>query len=251
MSTPTAAPRVLVVGATSAIAHAVARRYAARGARLYLVGRRAETLTDNAADLQVRGAPVVRTAVLDANQIERHADVLRAAFAAFDGFDAALIAHGMLPDQAASERSVETMLQSFDTNARSVIALLTLLAQRFEAAGHGAIGVITSPAGDRGRASNYVYGAAKAAVTVFAAGLRNRLHRRGVRVLTLAPGFVDTPMTAGFTKGPLWATPERVARDIERALDSGFGVVYTPGFWRWIMRAIRLVPERLFVRLKL
>ena len=157
----------------------------------------------------------------------------------------------MLPDQAASEASVAVTVDSFDINARSVIALLTGLANRFEQQGQGAIGVLSSPAGDRGRASNYVYGAAKAAVTVFASGQRNRLYAKGVRVLTLEPGFVDTPMTASFRKGPLWARPERVAEDIERALQRGFGVVYTPWFWRWIMAIIRLVPERIFVRLKL
>ena len=180
----------------------------------------------------------------------RHAEVIAAAFAAFGGFDAVLVAWGVLPDQAASERSAEIAVASFDTNARSVIALLTDLANRFESQGQGAIAVLSSPAGDRGRASNYVYGAAKAAVTVFASGLRNRLHAKGVRVLTIEPGFVDTPMTASFTKGPLWARPERVAEDIVRALERGFGVVYTPWFWRWIMAIIRHVPERIFVRMK-
>jgi decaprenylphospho-beta-D-erythro-pentofuranosid-2-ulose 2-reductase len=128
---------------------------------------------------------------------------------------------------------------------------MTDLANRFEQQGSGALAVISSPAGDRGRASNYVYGAAKAAVTVLAAGLRHRLAAKGVRVLTILPGFVDTPMTASFTKGPLWASPERVAADIERALDKGFGSVYTPWFWRWIMLIIRHVPERIFIRTKL
>ena len=115
----------------------------------------------------------------------------------------------------------------------------------------GAIAVVSSVAGERGRASNYVYGAAKAAVSTFAAGLRHRLHGRGIRVVTILPGFVDTPMTAAFAKGALWATPERVARDIERALERGNGVIYTPGFWRAIMWLIRAVPESLFVRTKL
>ena len=198
-------PRVLVFGATSAIAHAVSRRYAADHASIVLVGRRAEPLAANATDLRVRGAADVRTALLDAHDLPRHAEVIATAFAAFGGFDAVLVAWGVLPDQAASERSAEIAVVSFDTNARSVIALLTELANRFESQGHGAIAVLSSPAGDRGRASNYTYGAAKAAVTVFASGLRNRLHAKGVRVLTIEPGFVDTPMTASFTKGPLWA----------------------------------------------
>ena len=243
--------RTLVIGATSAIAHAFARRCAVRHGSLVLVGRRDAALEANAADLRVRGAADVRTATLEADDLPRHAEVMTSAFAAFGGFDAALVAWGVLPDQAASERSAAVALASFDTNARSVIALLTDLANRFEGQGRGAIGVLSSPAGDRGRASNYVYGAAKAAVTVFASGLRNRLHAKGVRVLTIEPGFVDTPMTASFKKGPLWARPERVAKDIERALRQGFGVVYTPWFWRWIMVIIRLVPERIFVRMRL
>jgi decaprenylphospho-beta-D-erythro-pentofuranosid-2-ulose 2-reductase len=243
--------RLLVFGATSAIAHAVSRRYAAAHASIVLVGRRAEALEANARDLRVRGAADVRTALLEAHDLPRHAEVIAAAFAAFGGFDAVLIAWGVLPDQAASERSAEIAIAGFDTNARSVIALLTDLANRLESQGQGAIAVLSSPAGDRGRASNYMYGAAKAAVTVFASGLRNRLYTKGVRVLTIEPGFVDTPMTASFTKGPLWARPEQVAEDIVRALEKGFGVVYTPWFWRWIMAIVRLVPERIFVRMKL
>ena len=244
-------PRLLVVGATSAIAHAVARRYATRQARLFLAARDPTGLAANAADLTARGAQDVQSTGFDALDLADHQAMLAAAFAAFGGFDAVLLAWGTLPDQARCEGSVADTLAAFDTNGRSVVALLTLLAQRFEAQGHGAIVVLSSPAADRGRASNYVYGAAKAAVSVFAAGLRHRLHGKGVRVVTVSPGFVDTPMTADFPKGPLWARPADVAEDIERAIDRGFGVVYTPWFWAVIMRIIRLVPERLFVRTKL
>jgi short-subunit dehydrogenase len=244
-------PCVLIVGATSAIANAVARRYAARGAALFGVARRMEALEANAQDLRVRGAASVHAQAMDANDIDAHAAVLEAAWAALGGMDVALVAHGVLPDQARCEATVAEMLATFDTNARSTLALLTLLGNRFAAQGAGAIGVISSPAADRGRASNYAYGAAKAAVSTFASGLRNRLHSVGVRVVTIEPGFVDTPMTAGFAKGPLWADPARVASDIEAALDHGFGVVYTPWFWRWIMVVIRHLPERLFVRMKL
>jgi len=243
--------RLLIIGATSAIAHALARRRAARGARLVLVGRNEAALAAHADDLRVRGAAEVRTALLDADDTPRHAEVIDAAFAAFGGFDAVLIAHGVLPDQPACEASAAAALASFDTNARSVLALLTPIANRLERQRSGVIAVLSSPAGERGRASNYVYGAAKAAVAVFASGLRQRLARSGVRVLTLSPGFVDTPMTAAFPKGALWATPERVAADIDAAMRGGFGTVYTPWFWRWIMLLIRSIPERLFVRMKL
>jgi decaprenylphospho-beta-D-erythro-pentofuranosid-2-ulose 2-reductase len=243
--------RLLIIGATSAIATAVARRYAVRGARVHLMGRRADAVEAAAADLRVRGAGEVKTTVLDANDTASHGAALAVAWQGWGGFDHALVAHGVLPEQALCEADAQAALASFDTNARSVVSLLTYVANRLEQQGSGALAVISSPAGDRGRASNYVYGAAKAAVTVLAAGLRHRLAAKGVRVLTILPGFVDTTMTASFAKGPLWASPERVAADIERALDKGFGSVYTPWFWRWIMLMIRHVPERIFIRTKL
>jgi hypothetical protein len=243
--------RVLIIGATSAIATAVARRYAAASARLFLVGRRMPALLALADDLRVRGAAEVDCAELDANDIASHARVIEQAWTRWSGVDRILVAHGVLPDQPQCEQSVDDALASFDTNARSVLALLLPLATRLEAQGSGSLAVISSPAGDRGRQSNYVYGAAKGAVTVLAAGLRHRLASKGVRVITILPGFVDTPMTASFRKGALWATPERVANDVERAMERGFGTVYTPWFWRWIMLVIRHVPEALFVRTKL
>ena len=245
------APRVLVIGATSSIAMAVMRRYAQRGARICLVGRRVNALHDAAADLLVRGAAATRSVELDALDIAQQRPALDAAWSSWAGFDVALIAHGTLPDQPRAAASVADMLLGFDTNSRSVLALLTDLANRFEAQRSGVLAVISSPAGDRGRASNYAYGAAKAAVTNFASGLRHRLHASGVRVVTILPGFVDTPMTAGFQKGPLWATPERVAVDIVKALDCRNGNLYTPWFWRWVMLLVRHLPEPLFLRTKL
>jgi decaprenylphospho-beta-D-erythro-pentofuranosid-2-ulose 2-reductase len=243
--------RVLVIGATSAIATAVMREFAKRGARICLVGRREEALNASAADLGVRGASATEVIVLDANDIARHRHAMDAAWSAWSGIDVALIAHGVLPDQLQAQASVEDTLACLDTNARSVIALLTDLTHRFESQRSGVIGVISSPAGDRGRASNYVYGAAKAAVTNFASGLRHRLFAAGVRVVTILPGFVDTPMTKGFRKGPLWTSPERVAVDIVRGLDRRNGTLYTPWFWRWIMLAVVHLPQRLFLRTRL
>lgn len=243
--------RLLVIGATSAIAHAVARRFAADGARIHLIGRRAQALAANAADLCVRGAADATTATLDAGDIDGHAAALAGAWAAFGGFDDVLIAYGTLPDQAATETSVAATVEALHVNAVSVIAWMAAIAALLEKQGTGCLAVIASPAGERGRASNYTYGAAKAAVATFVSGLRQRLLSKGVRVVTIVPGFVDTPMTAGFPKSAMWATPERVARDIQRAMSQGFGVVYTPGYWRLIMAVIRHIPERVFVKLKL
>jgi short-subunit dehydrogenase len=128
---------------------------------------------------------------------------------------------------------------------------MTVAANRFEAQRHGTLAVISSVAGDRGRQSNYLYGSAKAAVTAFASGLRQRLTKVGVNVLTIKPGFVDTPMTRDFKKGALWATPEGIARGIVRATDRGRSVVYLPWFWLPIMLIIRHVPEFVFKRAKL
>jgi short-subunit dehydrogenase len=243
--------RILIMGATSAIAEAAARRFASRGDSLFLVGRNAQRLQAVADDLMVRGAHAAYAYVLDARDIERYPIMLDAAAERMGGIDAALIAHGTLSDQFACQSSIEQLLQEFTTNALSYIALCTQLANRFEAQNQGVIAVISSVAGDRGRQSNYVYGAAKAAVTSFTSGLRQRLYSKGVRVVTIKPGFVDTPMTAAFKKGALWASPEAVATSIVRAIDRGTPVIYTPGFWRAIMWIIRTIPEHVFRRLKL
>ena len=243
--------RVLIIGATSAIAEAAARQWAMQGAALFLVGRKPERLQAIAADLQVRGATLAATHVMEATDLAAHEPMLATAQEALGGIDIALIAHGTLPDQKACEASVEMTLQEIDTNGLSVIALATRLANLLEAQGSGTIAVISSVAGDRGRQSNYVYGAAKGMVTRFLQGLRNRLAKKGVQVLTIKPGFVDTPMTVAFRKGPLWAQPEAVARGILAAIEGGKNEVYLPGFWRLIMWIIRHIPEPIFKKLSL
>jgi decaprenylphospho-beta-D-erythro-pentofuranosid-2-ulose 2-reductase len=243
---------ILIVGATSAIAEATARRFAAGGARFYLIGRDPERLAAIARDLEIRsGQPVARES-LDLDLLDQHPALLERAEQALGGIDIALIAHGTLPDQPACQQSVTATLAAIHTNAISVISLATLLANRFEARERGTLVAIGSVAGDRGRQSNYVYGAAKGMVGLFLQGLRNRLSGKGVRVITVKPGFVDTPMTAAFEKkGLLWTQPDRIAKGIVAAVDRGRDEVYLPWFWRWIMLVILHIPERLFKRLKL
>jgi len=243
--------KILIVGATSAIAEATARLWAGRGDTLFLVGRNAQRLEMIAADLRVRGASSVHCLALDVCDATAQSEMLDAAAGAMGGLDLALIAHGSLPDQKACESSVEMTLNEINVNALSVITLVTLLGERFEAQGQGALAVISSVAGDRGRQSNYVYGAAKGMVSLFLQGLRNRLAKKGVQVLTIKPGFVDTPMTAAFPKGLLWAQPEQIARGIVMAVDKKKDEVYLPGFWRLIMLLIRHIPESLFKKLSL
>jgi decaprenylphospho-beta-D-erythro-pentofuranosid-2-ulose 2-reductase len=243
--------KILIIGATSAIAEATARRWAAQGAALHLLARDPARLAAIADDLKVRGAADVTTGVLDVDDIGVHEEALAKARSALAGFDVALIAHGTLPDQEACTTSVERTLREFTTNGVSTIALMTALASVFESQGSGTLAVISSVAGDRGRASNAIYGAAKAAVTAYASALRQRLGRHGVNVLTIKPGFVDSPMTAHIAdKGALWAKPDAVAAGIVRAVERRRSVVYLPFVWWPIMTVIRALPEAVFKKLK-
>ncbi len=242
---------VLIVGATSAIAQEVAKHFAAAGDHLFLVGRNAEKLAAVAEDLKVRGARRVETFVLDVTDFGRHREMIEAAENMLGPLDVVLMAHGIMPDQKQLEQDVDLALQVYKTNTLSVISMLTLLANLFEARGRGTIAVISSVAGDRGRRSNYVYGSSKAALTAFLSGLRNRLSRAGVRVITIKPGPVNTPMTAHMRKGVLMAEPDKVGRDIYQAILKGKDVVYTPWFWRYIMCIIIHIPERIFKRMNL
>lgn len=243
--------KLMIIGATSAIAHETAKHFAADGAELFLVGRDPEKLAVVQHDLEVRGAARVILHTLDLNDLEQHPALISAAYDTLGELDAVLIAHGTLSDQARAQASVEDTLQEFTTNALSTISLLTLLAERFEQQRRGCIAVISSVAGDRGRGSNYVYGAAKGAVSVFTSGLRARLSKVGVSVVTIKPGFVDTPMTAHLKKNPLYASPARVGKRIYAAMLRGEDIVYLPWFWWFIMWIIRHIPERVFKRLSL
>lgn len=242
---------ILIIGATSAIAEATAKRYAERGARLFLLARDPGRLAALAADLKVRGAAAVATRPFEANDFAAHEGLVAAAFAWLSRVDVALVAHGTLPRQAECAADCTKTLRELNTNAVGTVSVLTHIANRLERQGGGTLAVITSVAGERGRQSNYVYGATKAMVSVFLQGLRGRLQRRGVYVLDIKPGFVETPMTAGFKKGVLWAKPSRVAAGIVRAIAKNKTVVYLPWFWRYIMLVIKLIPEPIFKKLPL
>lgn len=243
-------PNILIFGATSAIAEATAREWAKTDARFFLVGRDPDKLKAVVDDLTVRGAKLTQQ-VADLADLSQHDALVAAAWQDLNPVDVVLIAQGTLPDQRACEASVEATLEAMQINALSAMSLLTLCANRLQAQGSGTLAVIGSVAGDRGRQSNYVYGAAKGMLERFCQGLRNRLYPHHVHVLLVKPGFVDTPMTRGFAKNALWAKPETVGRGIVRAVSKGKNTVYLPGFWRLIMGVIRLIPEPLFKRLKL
>jgi short-subunit dehydrogenase len=248
MTQPLSGLRVAVFGATSDIALAVARRYAEAGAHIVLVGRNREAVAAAASDLKVRGAEI-EIQEADFAVTSRLSEVAAAAFDRFGGLDVALVAYGSLPEQQAVESDAAEAEQALVLNFLSPALLCGELARRLEAQKAGSLAVISSVAGDRGRKSNYVYGAAKGGLQRYLEGLRHRLFASGVRVLDIRPGFVSTKMTAHLPQGgPLWADPNRVAADIVAAVQKRRPVVYTPWFWRWVMLAVRNVPAPLFHR---
>lgn len=242
---------IVIFGATSGIAIACARIWAEQKTVFFLVGRSPEKLRQIADDLTARGS-IAHAYTLDLTHIDQHAEMLEACFTTLGKVDIALVAHGTLPDQRACEEHVTLAVKEFINNGLSTIALLSGLANRMETQKSGCIAVISSVAGDRGRPSNYLYGAAKSAVTSYCSGLRGRMHKAGVHVLTVKPGFVDTPMTKGLALPKLLlASPQKVAGDIVTAIDKHRNQIYSPGFWRFIMLIIINIPTSIFKRLSL
>jgi short-subunit dehydrogenase len=241
--------KILIIGATSSIAQNCARIWISRGDKLFLVARNKDKLTKTANDLKLSNKK--HTYYLDLNDISSHKKMLDNAVSALEGIDVVLISHGTLPNQKACEKSVNETLAEIKTNALSVISLLTLIANLFENQQRGVIAVISSVAGDRGKASNYVYGSSKAMVTTFASGLRQRLHKSNVTIVTIKPGFVDTPMTTKFKKGLLWAKPAAVAKKIIKGIDLRKNEVYAPAFWKAVMVVVKNIPLIIYKKLSL
>jgi short-subunit dehydrogenase len=236
---------VAIFGATSMVAQAVAREYAGRGARLALVGRNADKLRVLSDAL---AGSVAWSSAQDFAQTERAAACVDGALRALGRIDVALIAHGLLGDQLASERDVDVALELVQVNYCSVVALLIPLANALAAQGSGKIAVITSVAAERGRPRNYTYASAKAALNTYLQGLRSRLYASGVSVHTIKLGPTDTPMASDHPKNALFTTAERAAHGIVRALERKVPEAYVPGFWRLIMFVVRNMPEALFQR---
>lgn len=241
---------IVIIGANSAIAKATARLYAEQNHHFFLAGRNNSGLVELAADLEVRGAAGVSTFELDVLETSRYDVLLENIAKQVDRIDVVLICHGSLPDQDRCETDFELAQQELIVNGTSVVALAGRLANVLKQQQHGVLAVVTSVAGDRGRQPNYLYGAAKSLVSTYLQGLRGRLLPFNVHVVDIRPGLVDSPMTAQFEKGPLWATPEQVANKIVRAIHKKSHTVYAPGYWRLIMAVVISIPDFIFKRLK-
>ena len=246
--------RVVILGATSGIARALCRELAAAGTPLVLCGRNTGELAVMADDLRLRYNQSPEVEKLDALDPESHADFIQSCLQKNEGkLGGVVLCYGDLPGQEETQKDAAAARKSIEVNFTSAVTLLNGFAEILEQQKSGFIAGISSVAGDRGRQSNYTYGAAKAGLTAFLAGLRNRLYPHGVHVLTIKPGFVDTPMTDGIInpKSPLVASPERVAKDIVRAIKRRKNTIYTAWFWRYVMLIICSIPEFIFKRLKL
>ncbi len=245
---------VLVLGATSGIGQPVCHKLAARGCALVLAGRRENELQRMADDLKVRYQAAASVATFDAMALDTHKAFIDSAIAQADHqLDGVLLCQGYLPDQQEAQADFAEAKRTIDVNYTSAVSLLEPVAAHMAERRAGWIAVIGSVAGDRGRMSNYLYGSAKAGLSAYLQGLRNRLAHAGVHVLTIKPGPVDTPMTEGVvdTNKPTVATAEQVAADIDKAIRKRKNVLYTPWFWRPIMAVIRTIPEFVFKKMKM
>ena len=243
--------KILIIGATSAIAQEVAKIYAQENHELILWGRNAEMLNIISQDLKVRGSSALTIINHDLNDLTAHASKVDEVWSTHSKIDIVLLAHGVLGDPRKAEVNQQEMLHLLNSNFISHASLLTFISQKMVKQGYGTIAVISSVAGDRGKQSNYVYGSAKAGMTAFVDGLRNRLFPTGVHVVNLKLGPVDTPMTKDHKKTPLFGKAPQVGQGIVNAIEKKRDTVYLPFFWRYIMLIIKAIPESIFKRLKL
>jgi len=240
---------ILILGATSDMAQAIARKFAAEGWSLTLAARNTDLLEPIAGDLKVRANTTVEALRFDATDFDHHA-------AFYESLptrpDVVICVFGYMGDQMAARSDFEEAHRTIDINFTGAVSILNVVADDFEKRGHGTIAGVSSVAGDRGRQSNYIYGSAKAGFTAYLSGLRNRLAKKGVHVMTVKPGFCRTKMTENLElPGALTAEPEQVAEAVFKGVQNKRNVVYTLWMWRWIMLIIRHIPEFLFKRMGL
>lgn len=243
---------ILILGANSAMAKALIRRLAGPGTRLILASRNLAELRKTAADAVVRGqGPEPLVLGFDALRLETHGRFAQDLMRRIKTLDEVYLFFGALHAQAEAQKDFRLAQEMLTANYVGAVSVLERLAPHLERRQQGVIVGVSSVAGDRGRQSNYFYGSAKAGFSAYLQGLRNRLAKNGVHVLTVKPGFVDTPMTRHLKKSLLFASPDAIARGLITAVRQKRDVVYLPGYWRWIMLVVRAIPESIFKRMKM
>lgn len=239
----------LVLGASSLIVQETLELLAKPDVKFYLVGRNEAKLNIVKAHLESVGQSSIFVETADLCNFDRYQQIFDNSIQTMGNVDCLFVGYGILPNQQELEQDMSKIVENFNINALGVILFVSLVANYFEQRGSGSIVVISSVAGDRGRRSNYFYGSAKASITVFLQGLRHRFAKKNIKVITIKPGLVDTPMTSHLEKNLLFASAEKVAKDIFSAISRNKEIVYTPWFWRYIMAIIRLLPEKIFKKL--
>lgn len=242
---------ILILGASSPIARATAIAFAQKGYALFLAGRDIEDVERIGEDIKIRFQVPVKCGIFNAVAYESHASFIQNVSKVMDGLEGIYVGFGLYGDQAKAVTDFNEAHRIIQTNYVGAVSALTHAANLLAKGKKGFIIGVSSVAGDRGRQSNYVYGSAKAGLTTFLQGLRNRLYHQGVHVLTVKPGFVDTSMTYGKEGVVLNAAPESIGQSIVKAVEKKKNVVYLPWFWKMIMGIVKAIPEPLFKRLRM
>lgn len=243
---------VVILGATSPIARALAAEYGRDGYKVIVGARDDEENETIAADLRVRFGATAHAAHWDATDFDGHAGFFEQCRDALGAVPTGVVfCAGYMDENEVAERDFHSAHKTIDVNFTCGVSTVNIFAAHFAERGAGFIAGVSSVAGDRGRQSNYIYGSSKAGFSTYLQGLRNRMYHHGVSVTTIKPGFVDTAMTYGTVDSPLVASPEYAARAMKRAIDNGRAVAYVPFFWRYIMAIIRAIPEWQFKKMKM
>lgn len=242
---------LVIFGANSSIALEFAKLFASEKANFHLYARNLSKLEANKKELIARGAKSVQVAAFEATNIESHQQLIHQSFKDLGTVDIFFIAYGSLPNQKLCQEDSNISIHELNTNGVSVISILIFAANKMEVQGFGNITTITSVAGDRGRRSNYLYGSAKGMVSIFLQGLDHRFSNSDVHILDVKPGFVDTPMTSGLIKGPLFSKPEKIAKIIKKRISKKSSFSYAPSYWYFVIKVIKLIPKFIFNRLKI
>lgn len=242
---------IVILGATSGISQAVAKKLLADDVIFHLVARNEEKLKIVADDLVSRGCKSAKCYVLDFNNLTAHSACIDAIYKEAGVVDILFISYGIMHSQLDCEADVKKAVEQVNSNYTSTVSLLVLFSQLMEKQGSGTIAVVSSVAGDRGRKSNFIYGSAKAGLSIFLEGLRYKLYSSGINVLTIKPGFIDSPMTSDIKKGALWASTDQAANYIVKGIEKNKSVIYVPPFWFLIMAIIKRIPVFVFRKLSI
>lgn len=243
--------KILILGASSAIARGIAKSFAQEGHQLYLAARDLDDLKRTSTDLKVRYGINCFYGNFEALDFSQHPFFIQEAIQTLDGLDGVVVAFGHLTNPQSSIEFAECQ-KIIDVNLTAAISVINLVTDYFlQQKQPGFVIGISSVAGDRGRAENYVYGAAKAGFTTYLQGLRQRLFSNKIRIITVKPGYVDTPMVYGRPDVMFAANPEKVGATIARSLKRSRNVFYVPWFWEILMGIVKIIPEFIYQRMKI